>query len=274
MSLNPQNTQTKTNMTSTIANKTLTLRFIKTSDLHAPLSHAIWTNPETPIGEGYTIIPHDTAPMRAMGMDPHADILDNYKHVSVPAPGATNYLTTEADFVFEYAVRDGEFAIENKRSRGGPEKAPLRVRFWRLISGPNVDSTYYDMSLTSRNEYNYGCVLLKQLNEGLSELHRGRFIALPNGKSIIHQSQAFRRSPTIRDSPANYGNPLILNEDGEMTEVAYDRVYEYYYGMYGSPEYGQRERDDQDSVAFFPPDDAVVSESERLFSRPSTPTGV
>ena len=273
MSLNPQNTQTKTNMSSTIANKTLTLRFIKTSDLHAPLSHAIWTNPDTPIGEGYTIIPHDTAPMRAMGMDPHADILDNYKHVSVPAPGATNYLTTEADFVFEYAVRDGEFAIENKRSRGGPEKAPLRVRFWRLISGPNVDSTYYDMSLTSRNEYNYGCVLLKQLNEGLSELHRGRFIALPNGKSIIPQSQAFRRSPTIRDSPANYGNPLILNEDGEMTEVAYDRVYEYYYGMYGSPEYGQRERDDQDSVAFFPPDDNT-SESERLFSRPSTPTGI
>ena len=242
-------------------NKTLKLRYIKSCDLHAPLSHAIWINS---VGEGYTIIPHDTAPMRAIGMDAQADILDNYKHLSI----------TEADFEFEYVVRDGEFAIENKRNRDGPDKAPLRVRFWRLISGPNVDSTYYDMSLTSRNEYNYGCVILKQLNEGLSELHRGRFIALPDGRSIIPQSQAFRRSPTIRDSPANYGNPLVLI-NGEITEVDYDSVYDYYYGMYGSPEYGQRERDDQDSVAFFPPT-AVVSEKddEGLFSRPPTPTGI
>jgi hypothetical protein len=258
-------------MSTTTTNKTLRLRYIKTSDLHAPLSHAIW---KTPIGDGYTIIPHDTAPMRAIGMDAQADILDNYKHLSAPSPGATNYLTTEADFVFEYVVRDGEFTIENKRARGGPDKAPLRVRFWRLISGPPVDSFYYDMSLTSRDEHNCGCIVLKQLNEGLSELHRGRFIALPNGRSIISPSQAFRRSPTIRDSPANYGNPLV-NIDGEITEVDYDSVYEYYYGMYGSPEYGQRERDDQDSVAFFPPDDAVVSEREGgVFSRPPSPTGI
>ena len=253
---------------SIIANKTLTLRYIKTSDLHAPLSYSIWRDPDAPVSEGYTIIPHDTAPMRAMGMDAHADILDNYK----PSPDATNYL----DFVFEYVVRDDEFAIENKRFRGGPDKAPLRVRFWRLISGPNVDSIYYDMSLTSRNEYNYGCVLLKQLNEGLSELHRGRSILLPNWKSIISQSRMLRRTPTIRDSPANYGNPLILNEDGEITEVGYHKVYEYYYGMYGSPECGQIERDDQDSVAFFPIEEAKVRENDvvRMFSRPSTPTGI
>lgn len=254
-------------------NKTLTLRYIKTCDLHAPLSHSIWRDPDAPASEGYTIIPHDTAPMRAMGMDAHADILDNYKHSS---PGASNYMTSEADFVFEYVVRDGEFTIENKRCRDGPDKAPLRVRFWRLISGPNVDSTYYDISLTSRNEYNCGCVLLKQLNEGLSDLHRGRFIALPNGESIISSSRMLRRTPTIRDSPANYGNALVLNEDGGMTEVDFDSVYEYYYGMFGSPESGQRERDDQDSVAFFPPDDTTptVSESERVFSRPPSPTGV
>ena len=137
-------------------------------------------------------------------------------------------------------------------------------------------SIYYDMSLTSRNEYNYGCVLLKQLNEGLSELHRGRSILLPNWKSIISQSRMLRRTPTIRDSPANYGNPLILNEDGEITEVGYHKVYEYYYGMYGSPECGQIERDDQDSVAFFPIEEAKVRENDvvRMFSRPPSPTGI
>ena len=262
---------------STIANKTLKLRYIKTSDLHAPLSYSIWRDPDAPVSENYTLIPHDTVPMRVIGMDAHADMLDNYKHLDSDAefiPDVKACKTHDFHFEFEYVVRDGEFTIENKRFRGGPDKATLRVRFWRLISGPNVDSTYYDMSLTSRDEYNYGCVLLKQLNEGLSEFHRGRSILLPNGKSIISQSRMLRRSPTIRDSPANYGNPLILNEDGETIEVSYDSVYEYYYGMYGSPECGQRERADQDSVAFFPPDDAVVSESERVFSRPSTPTGV
>jgi hypothetical protein len=83
-----------------------------------------------------------------------------------------------------------------------------------------------------------------------------------------------RRSPTIRDSPANYGNPLV-NIDGEITEVDYDSVYEYYYGMYGSPECGKRERDDQDAVATFPADEyAEVSESEGMFSRPPSPTGI
>ena len=83
-----------------------------------------------------------------------------------------------------------------------------------------------------------------------------------------------RRSPTIRDSPANYGNPLIINEDGEKAEVDYDRVYEYYYGMYGSPECGQRERDDQDSVANFPMDEEEgqgQGVDEGIFSRPATP---
>jgi hypothetical protein len=78
-----------------------------------------------------------------------------------------------------------------------------------------------------------------------------------------------RRSPTIRDSPANYGNPLILVE-GVETEVDYDSVYDYYYGMYGSPEFGQRERDDQDSVANFPMDEEE-KEDEGIFSRPTTP---
>jgi len=204
-----------------------------------------------------------------MDMDAQADILDNYQHFPQNVgyiPDISIYKTHDFCYEFEYVVRDGEFRIENNISRGGPDTAPLRVRFWRLISGPPLDAIYYDMSLTSRNEYNYGCVLLKQLNEGLSELHRGRSILLPNGKSIISQSQALRRSPTIRYSPANYGNPLILNEDGEKVEVDYDIVYEYYYGMYGSPEYGQRERDDQDSVAKFPMD-----EDEGIFSRPTTP---
>lgn len=261
-------------MTTTTTRK-LMLRLIKTSDLHAPLSPSIWRNPDAPIPDGYTIIPHDTAPLRAIGMDAQADILDNYKHLPQVGyiPDISVYKTRDFCFEFQYVVRDGEFAIQNKRPYGGPDKVPLRVRFWRMISGPPIDAIYYDMSLTSRNEYNNGCVLLKQLNEGLSELHRGRFIALPNGRSIISPSQAFRRSPTIRDSPANYGNPLV-NIDGEITEVDYDSVYEYYYGMYGSPEYGQRERDDQDAVAFFPPDDAVVSEREGVFSRPPSPTGI
>jgi hypothetical protein len=265
-------------MSTTIANKTLTLRYIKTSDLHAPLSFSIWRYPGAPVREGYTIIPHDTAPMRRLDMGAQADILDNYKHVPHDADYAADvkvYKTHDFYAEFEYVVRDGEFPIENKRARDGPDKAPLRVRFWRLISGPPIDSFYYDISITSRNnEYNHGCAILKQLNEGLSELHRGRTIMDPCGKKLISQSSMLRRSPTIRDSPANYGNPLILNEDGEITEVEYERVYEYYYGMYGSPECGKRERDDQDAVATFPTDDAEVSESERVFSRPSTPTGV
>ena len=261
----------------TTTTKQLMLRYIKTSDLHAPLSNSIWRNPDAPIPDGYTIIPHDTAPMRVMGMDAQADILDNYKHFPHDAAYVSDisiYKTHDFCYEFEYVVRDGEFAIENKRSRGGPDTAPLRVRFWRLVSGPPLDAIYYDMSLTSRNEYNYGCVLLKQLNEGLSELHRGRSILLPDGSSIISPSRMLRRSPTIRDSPANYGNPLIINEDGEKAEVDYDRVYEYYYGMYGSPECGQRERDDQDSVANFPMDEEEgqgQGVDEGIFSRPATP---
>jgi hypothetical protein len=247
------------------------LRYIKTRNLRAPLSPSIWRIPDAPVPDGYTIIPHDTAPMRAMDMDAQADILDNYKHLPEVGyiPDISIYKTYDFCYEFEYVIRDGEFAIENKSSRGGPDTAPLRVRFWRLISGPPLDAIYYDMSLTSRNGYNYGCVILKQLNEGLSELHRGRSILLPDGSSIISKSSMLRRSPTIRDSPANYGNPLILVE-GVETEVDYDSVYDYYYGMYGSPEFGQRERDDQDSVANFPMDEEE-KEDEGIFSRPTTP---
>jgi len=61
-----------------------------------------------------------------------------------------------------------------------------------------------------------------------------------------------RRCPTIK-GPENCGNPLIINQYNDIEEeVDYDRVYEYYYGMYGSKEYGKQERDDQDAVATFP----------------------
>ena len=265
-------------MSTTIPNKTIKLRYIRTRDLHAPLSFSIWRDPDAPVSEACTILPHDTAPMRALDMGEQADMLDNYKHLPEDAeyvPDIKAFKTHDFYAEFEYVVRDGEFIIENKRSRGGPDKAPLRVRFWRLISGPPVDSFYYDISITSRNnEYNQGCAILKQLNEGLSELHRGRTILDPRGKKLISQSSMLRRSPTIRDSPANYGNPLV-NIDGEITEVDYDSVYEYYYGMYGSPECGKRERDDQDAVAIFPADEyAEVSEREGMFSRPPSPTGI
>ena len=114
-------------------------------------------------------------------------------------------------------------------------------------------------------EFNYGCVVLRMLNdslpldEGLSdnerliqkELIRGRYIANKTGRSIIKQATGLRRSPTIR-GPANCGNPMI---DGE--EVLYESVgYWYNYGMYGSPDFGKyaQERDYQDAVVEFPVD--------------------
>ena len=221
-------------------NKTIELHYIKTRRLHDALSPSIWKHPDIVIpDDALTLIPRDMAPLRALCMDEQADLVESYfDDMSVHK------------FVFEYVVRDGMHPIQNKRWSDGPDDALLRTRFWRLISGPPITSMYYDISLTHHNnEYNYGCVVLKQLNEGLSDLHRGRYIADPAGNSIIAMSCMLRRSPLIRDSPANCGNPLV--GDDKKTEVDYDSVYEYYFGMYGSPEYGKRERDDQDSVAIF-----------------------
>ena len=249
--------------------KTIELHYMKSCRLHAPLSPSIWSIPGAPIPGNYTIIPHDMTQLRNMGMDVHANKLEAYKRFDYEAefPDGSNCEVHKFNFQFEYAIRDGDFTVQNRRPYGRPEKVPLRVRFWRMIAGPPIDSFYYDISLTSRNEYNFGCVILKQLNEGLSELHRGRSILRPDGTSMIPKSCLLRRSPTIRDSPANYGNPLVLFE-GETTEMDYDRIYEYYYGMYGSQEYGQRERDDQDAVANFPMDE---EEGKGIFSRPATP---
>ena len=245
-------------MTTTIT-KTLELHYIKTCNLHAPLSPSIWKNPDAPVAEGYTMIPYDMAPLRELEMDEQADLLEKYPRFPYDAeyiPDVSVYKVHKFNFGFEYVICDGFHPIENKRQTGGPSEALLRTRFWRMISGPPIYSMYYDISTVQRNnEYNYGCVILKQLNEGLSELHRGRYIANPDGNSLISSSRMLRRSPTIRDSPANYGNPLQsrVTRDGiEMTEVSYDSVYEYYYGMFGSPECGKIERDDQDAVAIFP----------------------
>jgi len=238
--------------------KTLELHYIKTCRLHAPLSHSIWKNPDT---EGRTIIPHDMAPLRELEMNEQADLLEKYRRFDYDAeyiPDVSVYEVYKFNFEFEYVICDDFHPIENKRRADAPSVALLRTRFWRMISGPAIDSMYYDISLVKpNNEYNYGCVILKQLNEGLSELHRGRYIADPDGNSLISSSRMLRRTPTIRDSPANYGNPLqstVTPTGIEMTEVDYDSVYEYYYGMYGSPECGKRERDDQDAVAIFPTD--------------------
>ena len=230
--------------------KQIMLRFIKTSDLYGPLSPSVWKNPDA---DGYTIVPPDTAPLRKIGMDAQADLLDSYKNFPQNVgyiPDISIYKTHDFCCEFEYTVRDGEFAIENKKYSDGPDTAPLRVRFWRLISGPHLDAIYYDMSLTSRNEYNYGCVILKQLNEGLSELHRGRYIEdISSGRSIniIPKSAILRRSNTIRNRPANYGNPLIGDD---KTEVDYDSVYQ---GAFGSANRDiDREKEDQYAVAIFP----------------------
>ena len=114
-------------------------------------------------------------------------------------------------------------------------------------------------------ESNYGCAVLRTLNESLvsgDELSydekerkmyfiRGRYIANQNGKCIIKQATGLRRCPRIR-GPANCGNPIVGGE-----EVLYEAAgYWYDYGMYGSPDPGKyaQERDDQDSVIEFPVD--------------------
>lgn len=126
-------------------------------------------------------------------------------------------------------------------------------------------------------EYNWGCVLLKRLNQSLysdifkedgsiniqflrgryvSDIEnemlflRGRYIAGQDGHSIIKRSNALRRSPRIR-GPVNCGNPLMGDEN---EEVLYELTEYYYdYGMYGSKDSGpfMLERDDQDAVIEF-----------------------
>jgi hypothetical protein len=127
-----------------------------------------------------------------------------------------------------------------------------------------IDSAF-KTSFGGFHEFNYGCAVLRMLNdslpldEGLSdnekiikkELIRGRYISNQNGRSIIKQATGLRRSPTIR-GPANCGNPIIGGE-----EVLYESAgYWYNYGMYGFPDLGKyaQERDDQDAVVEFPVD--------------------
>ena len=240
-------------MTTTIT-KTLELHYIKTCNLHAPLSPSIWKNPDAPVAEGYTMIPYDMAPLRELEMDEQADLLEKYPRFPYDAeyiPDVSVYKVHKFNFGFEYVICDGFHPIENKRQTGGPSEALLRTRFWRMISGPPIYSMYYDISTVQRNnEYNYGCVILKQLNEGLSELHRGRYIEdISSGRSIniIPKSAILRRSNTIRNRPANYGNPLIGDD---KTEVDYDSVYQ---GAFGSANRDiDREKEDQYAVAIFP----------------------
>jgi len=124
-----------------------------------------------------------------------------------------------------------------------------------------IDSAF-KTSFGGFHEFNYGCAVLRILNDSLpldeglngneiiikKELIRGRYIANKNGRSIIKQATGLRRSPTIR-GPANCGNPIIGGE-----EVLYETAgYWYNYGMYGFPDLGKyaQERDDQDAVAEF-----------------------
>lgn len=130
----------------------------------------------------------------------------------------------------------------------------------------HIDSSYKTGFGGGFREFNFGCVVLKWLNDSLTMsddlseydkviqevLMRGRYVANPKGWSIIQSSTVLRRSPRIR-GPSNCGNPMIgENRDNEVLyEVA---GYWYEYGMYGSPDTGlyMRERDDQDAVVEFP----------------------
>jgi hypothetical protein len=124
----------------------------------------------------------------------------------------------------------------------GVGKAPVSLR---------IDSAYKN-KLGGFREFNYGCVLLKILNESLelSEFMRGRYIANEKGQSIIQGSTVLRRSPRVI-GPINCGNPVINGGD----EVIYEAAgYFYDYGMYGRRDPGTyaQERDDQDAVIEFP----------------------
>ena len=128
--------------------------------------------------------------------------------------------------------------------------------------GVKIDSAY-KTSFGGFRDYNQGCFILSVLNDSLmsgdelsdydkekgAEFVRGRYIADEDGRSIIQQATGLRRCPRVR-GPANCGNPILNGQ-----EVLYEETcYYYYYGMYGSPDYGKymQERDDQDSVVVFP----------------------
>lgn len=234
---------------------TLTLAYIPS----AAVKESRWDYPGAPKYTNFTLIPSNLDEMTkeltnydgtpdAMYEELKAEI-ESYDGVKV-----------EAEFVFEYVVRDGFFSVDNMGTgRDKPPDAKLRVRFWRLKTGPTIDKAY--CCRTHNKEFNFGCCLLRQLNNTLSQMLsldkklqerlRGRYIANVEGENIIQASSMMRRSPTIK-GPANYGNPIIVRYDEVEEEVDYDSVYEYYYGMYGSPEYDKQERDDQDAVATFP----------------------
>ena len=215
-----------------ITTKTVTLRFANTADI--PPSPYLWTPPDAVPPPGITLIPHDNTKMN------ECDITAEFKDTQIGV------------FEFEYVVRDGTYDRENPYDRVNPQPVKMRVRFWRLKKSEYmVDATFCDRNKFGSKEYNFGCELLKTLNEGLTWLHRGRYIANSDGKSIIQVSNILRRMPTVKNSPYNYGHPLMgPNEDQEME---YDAAgFEYYYGMFGSKEYGMTERDDQDAVAIFP----------------------
>jgi hypothetical protein len=202
-----------------ITTKTATLKYVRTTN--DDMRRAYPT---------ITLIPDDTTNMNKCGITT-----------------VFNDVNTET-FTFEYVICDGYFDKENAYESTKPVK--MRVRFWRLKPSEYiVDSAFYEKVIT--REYNFGCELLKALNEGLTHFHRGRYIANNLGESIIHKSEILRRIPTVKDSPYNYGNPLMgPNEDEEMD---YDEAgFKNYYGMFGSKDLGQTERDDQDAVALFP----------------------
>ena len=144
--------------------------------------------------------------------------------------------------------------IEMMTSCGMEPLADELVSYVGVGKGPVsllIDSAYKN-KLGGFREFNYGCVLLKILNESLelSEFMRGRYIANEKGHSIIQGSTVLRRSPRVI-GPINCGNPVINGGD----EVIYEAAgYFYDYGMYGRRDPGTyaQERDDQDAVIEFP----------------------
>ena len=232
---------------------TLTLAYIPS----ASIKKSVWSYPGEPEHTNFTLIPSNTDEMtEAMR---HFDGTPDAMYDALKADFESyDGVKAEAEFTFEYVVRDGFYPIQNSWEPKPPAK--LRVRSWRLKSGPAIDNAFY--CRTHSCEYNFGWTLLRQLNKTLNqtlgldkmlqERLRGRYIANVEGQSIIQRSNMLRRCPTVK-GPENCGNPIIINQHNDIEEeVDYDRVYEYYYGMYGSKEYGKQERDDQDAVAIFP----------------------
>jgi hypothetical protein len=234
---------------------TLTLAYIPS----AAVKESRWDYPGAPEYTNYTLIPDNLDEMTKQLTNYDGSMDTMYEELKAEMEGYDG-LKAKAEFVFEYVVREDEFKVENMGwGKDKPPDATLRVRFWRLKSGPMIDKMY--CCRTHNKEFNFGCSLLRQLNNILSQtlsldyklkdLLRGRYIANSEGKSVIQLTNILRPSPTIK-GPANYGNPIVLGYNGKEEEVDYDSVYEYYYGMYGSPEYDKQERDDQTAVATFP----------------------